>query len=320
MSDILVYAQLDDGRLHDVALQCLAAARTLAGASGAKVRALVAGPGAAAAAAAAIAAGADEVLTADDPALSPVLAAPHVALLKQTVQATGPGMVLLPSTTTGNDLAPLLAAALDAACILDADAVALKDGRPVFQRLEFDRKALSSYSAKGTVVATLRDGVAPNPASDASRTGTVTPVASPAAASRSKVVRRDVTGHTVNLRGARIVVGAGAGVGSAANFEKIRELAAALGAELGATRAVVDAGWLPAGHQIGQTGVIIRPDVYIAVGISGAVQHWVGVSEARRIVAVNTDKNCPMMKRAHFRIEGDLNTIVPKLTKIAREA
>lgn len=320
MSDILVYAQLDDGRLHDVALQCLAAARTLAGASGAKVRALTAGPGAAAAAAAAIAAGADEVLVADDAALSPVLSAPHVALLKAAVQSTGASLVLLPSTTTGNDLAPQLAAALDAACVLDADTVALKDGRPVFQRLEFDRKALSAYAAKGAVVATLRDGVAPNPASDASRTGAVTPVASPAAASRSKVVRRDVTGHTVNLRGARIVVGAGAGVGSAANFEKIRELAAALGAELGATRAVVDAGWLPAGHQIGQTGVIIRPDVYIAVGISGAVQHWVGVSEAKRIVAVNTDKNCPMMKRAHFRIEGDLNTIVPKLTKIAREA
>jgi electron transfer flavoprotein alpha subunit len=206
MSDILVYAQLDDGRLHDVALQCLAAARTLAGVSGAKVRALTAGPGAAAAASAAISAGADEVLTADDPALSPVLAAPHVALLKDAVQSTGASLVLLPSTTTGNDLAPLLAAALDAACILDADAVALKDGRPVFQRLEFDRKALSSYAAKGTVVATLRDGVAPNPASDASRTGKVTPVASPAAASRSKVVRRDVTGHTVNLRAAKIIV------------------------------------------------------------------------------------------------------------------
>jgi electron transfer flavoprotein alpha subunit len=125
-----------------------------------------------------------------------------------------------------------------------------------------------------------------------------------------------VAAKTVNLKDAKIIVGAGAGVGSKENFGKIEELAAKLGAEIGATRAVVDAGWLPADHQIGQTGATVRPDLYIACGISGAVQHWVGISEAKKIIAVNTDKAAPIMKHAHYRVVGDLNDVVPKLVKL----
>ena len=122
----------------------------------------------------------------------------------------------------------------------------------------------------------------------------------------------------MNLKDARIVVGAGAGVGSEEHFGVIRELAEALGAELGATRAVVDAGWLPADHQIGQTGATVRPDLYIGCGISGAVQHWVGMEDAKTIIAINTDKNAPLMKRAHYRVAGDLKTVVPQLIKLIK--
>jgi electron transfer flavoprotein alpha subunit len=139
-----------------------------------------------------------------------------------------------------------------------------------------------------------------------------------AADGKASVVKRDVARKSVNLKEARVIVAAGAGVGTKDNFTKIQDLAAALGAQIGATRAVVDAGWLPADHQIGQTGATVRPDLYIGCGVSGAVQHWVGMMDARTIIAINSDKNAPLMKRAHYRVAGDLNVVIPKLIKLLK--
>lgn len=316
MPKFLVYAQIDHGAIHDISLQCLARARALADASGGTVTALAVGDGIAAAGAWLFRHGADVVRLADDPRFAALSASHGKNLVKSA--AAGCDAILFPATTVGDDIAPLLAAELEAACVVGAAALDLVDGALVVKRPEYDRKVLARYTAiRGPLVATFTDGVAEPAPADDSRTGAAEAI-NPAAAGESAaaVLRRDVAARTVNLKDARIVVGAGAGVGNRENFGIIRDLARALGAELGATRAVVDAGWLPADHQIGQTGATIRPDLYIACGISGAVQHWVGIEDAKTIIAINTDRNAPLMKRAHYPIPGDLKTVVPRLIKL----
>lgn len=320
MARMLVFAEINEGAVNEISLQCLAAARRVA-ADGDQVSCLVVGSGIAATAQDLVAQGADTVLVADDPRLAEYLTAPYQAALGAALAQSPFDLILLPATTCGNDLAPVAAATLDAACVLDGVSLRKEDGRFVVSRVEFDRKVRTCYAAAAgrALVATLKDGIAETGTPDATRPGAVTPLAVTLPTATTRIVRRDVAKKSVNLKAAKIIVGAGAGIGAKDNFGKIQELAAALGADIGATRAIVDAGWLPADHQIGQTGVTARPDLYIACGVSGAVQHWVGISEARTIVAINTDKNAPLMKRARYRIAGDLNTVVPKLTKLLKQ-
>lgn len=316
MSTTLVIAHVLDGHITDVTLQAVAQARAL----GQPVHGLLMGQGVAALAPSLIAAGCDAVQVAEDDALKGYVSTPYLRVAQAVVQSGGYTVILLPASTLGNDLAPLLAAKLGAACVLDADGARVANGAVQLRRTEFDRKVATWMSAANgkALVGTLKDGAAEAIAPDAARTGSVTTVAvSLSEADRkARVLSRDVAKQSVNLKGARIIVGAGAGVGNKDNFSKIRDLADKLGAQIGATRAVVDAGWLPADHQIGQTGATVRPDLYIGCGISGAVQHWVGMMDSRTIVAINSDKNAPLMKRAHYRIAGDLNAVIPKLIKL----
>jgi electron transfer flavoprotein alpha subunit len=133
---------------------------------------------------------------------------------------------------------------------------------------------------------------------------------------RGAVQRREVVKKTVNLKDAKVIIGGGAGVGNRENFALLERLAEKLGGELGATRASVDAGWISAERQIGQTGVTVRPDLYIACGISGAVQHLVGIREAKTVVAINSDASAPIFRVSHYRIVGDLTVVVPKLVEL----
>lgn len=130
-----------------------------------------------------------------------------------------------------------------------------------------------------------------------------------------KVIERVRQDKTVNLKGAQIIVAGGYGVGSKENFKLIHELAQALGGEVGASRAAVDAGWIDHDHQIGQTGVTVRPKLYIACGISGSVQHCAGMSESKKIIAINTDPAAPIFSVAHYGIVGDLNQVIPMMIK-----
>lgn len=321
MARVLVAAEFEDGVLHDVSLQCVGAARALAGADG-TVAAAAIGRGAAAVAPALLAAGAANVAIVDDDRLSAYVAEPYVAALQQVLRTYPAEAILLPATTLGNDLGPALAAAIGAACVTDADAVATENGRPVAARIGFDRKVRTVWTAASDrpLVATLRDGAAAAPAPVAAPTGTAAPfpIDWPAAAFATKVTRRDIARKTVNLRDAKIIVAAGAGVGGPEGLALVQELAAALGAELGGTRAVVDAGWMSADRQIGQTGATVRPDLYIACGISGAIQHRVGMMDSRTVIAINTDPNAPIFRSAHYRICGDLKAVIPKLLKLLK--
>lgn len=320
MSDILVFVELTEGQPSDLTQQCLAAARQLA--VGGKVAALVAGAGVGDAAKAAIACGADVALVADDAKLKDYLTTPFRKMAEEACKTTSFAAVLLPATTTGNDLAPALAARLGAGCVLEATQVVSAGGAIQVQRPEYDRKVLATYAAAAgkLLVATLKDGVAAPAAADASRQGTVTalPTAALAGDATSRVVKREVAKKTVNIKAAKIIVTAGAGVGGPDGLKLVEELAGALGGELGATRATVDAGWLSAERQIGQTGVTVRPDVYVACGVSGAVQHRVGMSDSKKVVAINSDAGAPIMKVAHYRIVGDLKVVIPRLLKLAK--
>ncbi|MFH0908993.1 MAG: electron transfer flavoprotein subunit alpha/FixB family protein [bacterium] len=320
MANILIYSEINDGAIHDVSLQSLARARELA--AGGRVTCLAVGSGVTTAAQGLFAFGADEVHVADDARLNGYLTTPYSRTVAAFLGQQAFDLVLFPASTCGNDLAPSVASILDAACVLDATNVVAEGGKLLARRTEFDRKVATDYAAMGgkPMIVTLKDGVAATPSPDASRTGTVKPFAAAADGGRtSRIARRDVVKKTVNLKDAQIIVGVGAGVGAKENFTNINEFAGLLGAQIGATRAIVDAGWLPADHQIGQTGATVRPGLYIACGISGAVQHWVGMSESRTIVAINTDKAAPIMKRAHYRITGDVNTVVPKLIKLLKK-
>lgn len=323
MSCVLVIAEVADGALNDVSLQCLSAARALVSPTG-EVEAMLIGSGVGAYAADLVAAGADRVTLVEDDRLSAYTTEPWLAAVRARLAAAPTAMVLLPASTIGNDLGPAIAAVVGAACVVDADGVSTENGQPIAWRIGFDRKVRTTWSATGDrpLVVTLRDGAAPSPTADHARLGEVRRLALDEEVAGlelcTKVVRRDVAVRTVNLRDAKVIVAAGAGVGSREGVSLVQQLAAVLGGEVGATRAVVDAGWLSADRQIGQTGAIVRPDLYIACGISGAIQHRVGMLDSRTVIAINTDPNAPMFRSAHYRIVGDLKVVIPKLLKLLR--
>lgn len=319
MADIIVFAEIDDGVINDISLQCMAKARELARHTGGAVKCLAAGSGVGNAAADLFAYGADEVYTADDERLSSYITCPYCRVVCDFLRGQHARAALFPSSTLGGDLAASVASCMKAGAALDCDQLNIENDTLTARRMEFDRKVLTSYAPAGDcMICALRDGAAEAPAKDDSKTGSATAleVVLDEADRVSRVLKRDVAKKTVNLKDAKIIVSGGAGVGTKENFELIRQLADKLGAEVGATRAVVDAGWLPADHQIGQTGATVRPDLYIACGISGAVQHRVGMMDARKIVAINIDASAPIFRIAHYKVVGDLTAVLPKMIKL----
>jgi electron transfer flavoprotein alpha subunit len=305
---ILVIAEHDNAVLKVSTRHTLGAAKQIGG----DVHVLVAGQGCAAVAQAAAAVpGVGKVLLADAPQYKDQLAENLAALV--TGLAKDYGHVLAPATTFGKNFMPRLAALLDVAQVSDISAVKSPD---TFVRPIYAGNALATVQAKDSIkVVTVRStGFEAVPS-----TGGAAPVAVIAGApdtGLSSVVGRELTkSERPELTAARVIVSGGRGMGSGENFKLLEPLADKLNAAMGASRAAVDAGFVPNDWQVGQTGKIVAPELYIAVGISGAIQHLAGMKDSRVIVAINKDEEAPIFQVADYGIVGDLFKVVPELVK-----
>ncbi len=313
---ILVWIENFEGYAAAISHEALGAARSIAG--GGAVTAAAFGPNAEALAKEAIALGADGAIFCDDATFADFRPEPTVALLAKLVRDTHADVIMAGASTRGREVAGALAVEHDAAAIADVTALELKDGHIVATRPVYAGKLLATVApARTPAIITTRSRAFPKPEADSSRPGSLTSVAPAMAedAIPSKVVEFVDEGEgQVSLADARIIVSGGRGVGGPEGFAPVAELARALGGALGASRAAVDAGWIPYAHQVGQTGRTVSPDLYIACGISGAIQHQAGMRTSKLIVAINTDPEAPIFKLARYGIVGDLFKIVPALT------
>ena len=304
---ILVIAEHDNKALNGATLNVVAAAQKIGG----DITVLVAGSGAQAVAdQAAKVAGVSKVLLADDAAYANQLAE-NVAKLVASLGA-GYSHILAASTTTGKNILPRAAALLDVSMITDITAV---DGPKTFKRPIYAGNAIATVeSGESVVVATVR-GTAFDPVATEGGSAAVEAIASTGDAGISKFISEEIVkSERPELTAARIVVSGGRGVGSGENYHTVLDpLADKLGAAQGASRAAVDAGFVPNDMQVGQTGKIVAPDLYIAVGISGAIQHLAGMKDSKVIVAINKDEEAPINAVADYWLVGDLNTVVPEL-------
>ncbi|GAB4438773.1 MAG: electron transfer flavoprotein subunit alpha/FixB family protein [Anaerolineae bacterium] len=302
-----------------IAWEALGAARGVADALGGQVAALVLGHSVADLAAEAIQRGADSALVADDPTLADYRLEPYAAVITQLARERQPAAMLLGASSAGLELAAYTAAKLGVGLAQDCTAIAAENGslsatRPV---LVGNLVANIQFGDARPQMATVRRRVFAAPEADAARSGDITPVAAVLAEADipTKVQGRSAGSSGVSLTDATIVVSGGRGVGGPEGFAPVRELAKTLGGALGASRVAVDAGWIPYAHQVGQTGKTVQPDLYIACGISGAIQHLAGMKTSKIIVAINKDPDAPIFKFAHYGIVGDLFEVVPALTQ-----
>jgi electron transfer flavoprotein alpha subunit len=318
MANVLVVLEQRDGALKRVALEILTAGRMLADQLGGELHAIALGP-AGFSADAAGAHGADRVFLGADDQVRLYQPGPYAATIAARAGA-GYAAVLVGATALGKDLAPRLAARLKAPLAADVTALGVEGGSIVVTRPVYAGKAF--YRLRVTAALAVIS-VRPNsfmPAA-AAREGATEPVAVVPAAGATTTAVKAPEHAALDVAEAGIVVGGGRGLKDAAQFQLLEDLAAAFGgqAAVGASRAVVDAGWRPHAEQVGQTGKTVSPNLYVAVGISGAIQHLAGMRTSKVIVAINKDKDAPIFKVADYGIVGDLFEIVPRLTEEIRK-
>jgi electron transfer flavoprotein alpha subunit len=317
-ASVFVWIEQHNGTPLSVSWEALALAHQLADSG--TVTALVFGQTVDITVKAAFEQGADAVIKADDATLSDYRFEPYVALLKELVNDYHPAVVLAGATTSGRELLAGAAADLDGGLLTDVTELSLEGGRLKAVRPVLGGKVLS-VTGDGPQFATLRARAFTALEPDTSRSGAVSAV--PPILSEgdiaTKIERVEETSGKVSLTDATVIVSGGRGVGGPDGFQPIRELADVLGAAVGASRPTVDAGWISYDHQVGQTGKVVAPDLYIAAGISGAIQHQAGMRTAKVIVAINKDPQAPIFRLAHYGIVGDLFEIVPALTEAFRQ-
>ncbi len=319
--NVLVIAEQRDGVLKPVAREMLGVGAELAAALGGRVEAALLGAGLGDLPDTLAHCGAARTYVADHAALAAYASESYAHVLATLIGQVEPAIVLLGATAMGSDLAPRLAARLGVGLAPDCVALAIEDGRLLATRPIYAGKALARVRLPGDPqIATVRPNVFPAPAPDTARTARVEPIAAIVGDVRARVVEvLAAGGGEIDVAEARIIVSGGRGLGGPAGFELLRRLARTLGAAVGASRAAVDAGWIDHAHQVGQTGKTVTPDLYIACGISGAIQHLAGMRTARCIVAVNKDPEAPIFKVADYGIVGDLNEVLPRLEQAFRD-
>ncbi len=332
--EVWVFGEQEEGKLSDVPLELLGKGREVADTLGVPVAAMLLGDGVEGLGGTLIAHGADKVYYVEHPKLAQYQTASYSKAICDLISEHKPQVCMFGATPLGRDLAPSVASTMR--CGLTADCTDLQIGNHTDPRSKesYENLLLQIRPAFGgniiaTIVnperwpqmATVREGVMPMTDPDPSRQGEV--IKSKADLDEFELpmeiletIRRE---KKVNLKGARIIVAGGAGVGSKENFKLLWDLAHVLGGAVGGSRAAVDLGYIDHDHQIGQTGTTVRPALYIAVGISGAVQHRAGMEESAKILAINTDPQADIFSIAHYGIVGDFQQVLPKMVKAIRQ-
>jgi len=302
MAGILVLAEHSKGQLIGLSTEMLGAARRLADQTGEKVVAVSFGTGAGEAAKSAIQYGADSALTIEDAALDEYNGDTWTAALQAAAGEISPSIVLIGQTMVGRDLAPRFATRAGTAVAMDCIDLKIEGGKLLMTRPVYGGNAHATYSSKTTpAVATVRAKSQEPLEPDASRSGEIKALSPSLPAPRGKVVaRNEVKAEGIRLEDAKVVVSGGRGLGGPEGFDALHQLAEILGGAVGSSRAVVDLGWVPVSMQVGLTGKVVTPDLYIAVGISGASQHLAGITGVKNVVAINKDKDADIFKVSRY--------------------
>jgi electron transfer flavoprotein alpha subunit len=317
---VLVVVEHKNGALSRVSLEALAAGQALAKMLGAECAAAVLGEGIAPLAGELSGKALSKVFAIKHPLLKTYTADGYVYALEQTVKKIEPAYVLFPHTYQVRDFAPALATKFQQ--VLLPDVIAVHDG-PVFVRQLFQGKLNADYTPAGALGARAPCFVSLQAGSfkaEAVETGTAPVEAMAVDLTPDRIRTRPSSpfresAHTVDLSSAAVIVSVGRGIREAENIPLVQTLADALGAELAASRPICDAGWVPIERQVGSSGQTVSPKLYLAVGISGAIQHLVGMKGAKTVIAINKDENAPIFEVADYGVAGDLFEIVPALTK-----
>ncbi len=332
MNNIFVYCEIEDREIADVSLELLTKGKTLANQLSCKLEAILLGSDINGLEKQLYKYGVDVVHTGDDKRLSPYLTLPHTKIIMELFAKEKPQVGLFGATSVGRDLAPRIASAMK--CGLTADCTSLEIGE------HYDKKTDTKYenllyqirpAFGGNIVATIinpetrpqlatvREGVMKMEVYDEAYKGELKKINVDELFDDSdfvvKVIERHMESKKVNIKNAGIIVAGGYGVGSKENFKLLYNLAEVLGAEVGASRAAVDAGFSEHERQIGQTGITVRPKLYIACGISGQIQHRAGMTDSSMVISINTDDKAPINQIADYVITGDISETIPKMIK-----
>ena len=331
-NNLIVYCEYDEGRVADVSLELLTKGRVLADRLGVKLEALVLGDKLDGIENQLYPYGADVVYKVQDKRLYPYTSNPHAAVLINLFREIAPQICLMGATCIGRDLGPRVSSCLHSGLTADCTALEIGDHHDPKTNKDYTDLLYQIRPAFGgnivaTIVnpehrpqmATVREGVMKKEVRDPNYKGVAINLDPKKYFSDTdcvvEIIDRHIEKSKINIKNAPIIVAGGYGVGSKENFDMLFELAHVLGAEVGASRAAVDAGFTDHARQIGQTGVTVRPKLYIAVGISGQIQHIAGMQESSIIISINPDADAPINTIADYVITGDMETVVPKLIK-----
>ncbi|MDR0363749.1 MAG: electron transfer flavoprotein subunit alpha/FixB family protein [Bacteroidales bacterium] len=337
MNSVFVYCEItEEGRVADVSLELLSKGRKLADELNTKLEAIAIGCDIKEIGDEIFPYGVDHIHIADDKKLFPYSTLPHASIVIKLFKEQKPEIALFGATSVGRDLAPRIASALR--CGLTADCTSLEIGShedakagKTYSQLLYQIRPAFGGNIIATIInpetrpqmATVREGVMKKEIADITYKGEISKLDVSKYVKDEdfivEVVERHIEAQKVNIKGAQIIVSGGYGVGCKENFKLLYDFAEAIGAEVGATRAAVDAGFAPHERQIGQTGVTVRPKLYIACGISGAVQHRAGMDESSKIISINSDPNAPLNVIADYVIVGDIADVLPKMLTYYRK-
>jgi len=323
--DVYVFIEQREGVIQNVALELLGKARVLADTLNEKVVGILLGHNITDKAQDLIACGADKIICADDESLKDYLTEPYTQAITQVIKEKNPSAILIGATTIGRDLGPRISARVSTGLTADCTSLEVGENRDLLMtRPAFGGNVMATIVCQDhrPQMSTVRPGVMKAFEKDASRTGEIETITVNFDKSKFRVRLVETVKETkdlVDITEANVLISGGRGVGNQEGFDKLKDLAQVLNAEVSASRAMVDSGLINHDRQVGQTGKTVRPDLYFAMGISGAIQHLAGMEESELIIAINKDKGAPIFQTADLGIVGDIKAIVPMLTEALKK-